>query len=92
MRHCVRDASARNSSRRQSRTSSRAIPLKPGKSLKSLLEKYAEHGDAQFVLPDALRVPPISNHGQIGEIIDLFGGANELRNAVSELQGHLYAV
>jgi type I restriction enzyme R subunit len=60
--------------------------------LEELLEKYAEHGDAQFVLPDVLRVPPISNHGQIGEIIHLFGGANELRNAVSELQGHLYAV
>jgi type I restriction enzyme R subunit len=60
--------------------------------LEELLEKYAEHGDAQFVLPDVLRVPPISNHGQIGEIIHLFGGPNELRNAVSELQGHLYAV
>jgi type I restriction enzyme, R subunit len=59
--------------------------------LEELLEKYAEHGDAQFVLPDVLRVPPISNHGQIGEIIRLFGGADELRNAVAELQGHLYA-
>jgi type I restriction enzyme R subunit len=59
--------------------------------LEELLEKYAEHGDAQFVLPDVLRVPPISNHGQIGEIISLFGGPDELRNAVTELQGHLYA-
>jgi type I restriction enzyme R subunit len=59
--------------------------------LEELLEKYAEHGDAQFVLPDVLRVPPISNHGQIGEIIRLFGGADALRNAVTELQGHLYA-
>ncbi|HUN99537.1 MAG TPA: DEAD/DEAH box helicase family protein [Bradyrhizobium sp.] len=59
--------------------------------LEELLEKYAEHGDAQFVLPDVLRVPPISNHGQIGEIIRLFGGPEELRNAVTELQGHLYA-
>ena len=59
--------------------------------LEELLEKYAEHGDAQFVLPDVLRVPPISNHGQIGEIIRLFGGPDELRNAVTELQGHLYA-
>jgi len=59
--------------------------------LEELLEKYAEHGDAQFVLPDVLRVPPISNHGQIGEIIRLFGGVDALRAAVTELQGHLYA-
>ncbi|WXC82206.1 DEAD/DEAH box helicase family protein [Bradyrhizobium septentrionale] len=28
--------------------------------LDELLEKYAQHGDAQFVLPDVLHVPPIS--------------------------------
>ena len=28
--------------------------------LDELLEKYAEHGDAQFTLPDVLYVPPIS--------------------------------
>jgi type I restriction enzyme, R subunit len=59
--------------------------------LEELLEKYAEHGDAQFVLPDVLKVPPISAHGQIGDIIDLFGGAEQLRSAVSELQNLLYA-
>jgi type I restriction enzyme, R subunit len=59
--------------------------------LEELLDKYAEHGDAQFVLPDVLRVPPISNHGQIAEIVHLFGGAEELRSAVTELQNGLYA-
>jgi type I restriction enzyme R subunit len=59
--------------------------------LEELLEKYAEHGDAQFVLPDVLKVPPISNHGQVGDIVRLFGGAERLRAAVRELQGHLYA-
>jgi len=59
--------------------------------LDELLEKYAEHGDAQFVLPDVLKVPPISSHGQIGDIIRLFGGADRLRLAVSELQRCLYA-
>jgi type I restriction enzyme R subunit len=58
--------------------------------LDELLEKYAEHGDAQFVLPDVLRVPPISNHGQPAEIIKLFGSAEELRQAVNDLQGLLY--
>lgn len=58
--------------------------------LDELLEKYAEHGDAQFVLPDVLRVPPISTHGQPGEIIKLFGGPDQLRQAVNDLQGLLY--
>lgn len=58
--------------------------------LEELLDKYAEHGDAQFVLPDVLRVPPISNHGQPGEIIRLFGGPDQLRQAVNDLQGMLY--
>ena len=59
--------------------------------LQELLEKYAEHGDAQFVLPDGLRVPPISGHGQPAEIILLFGGAEQLRAAVTDLQNLLYA-
>lgn len=59
--------------------------------LDELLEKYAEHGDAQFVLPEALRVPPISDHGQPGEIIQFFGSADQLRDAVNQLQTLLYA-
>jgi type I restriction enzyme R subunit len=59
--------------------------------LDELLEKYAEYGDAQFVLPDVLRVPPISNHGQVSDIIRIFGGADRLRAAVTNLQEHLYA-
>ncbi|MBI1273334.1 MAG: DEAD/DEAH box helicase [Alphaproteobacteria bacterium] len=58
--------------------------------LDELLEKYAQHGDAQFVLPDVLHVPPISAHGQPAEIIRLFGGPDQLRQAVNELQGLLY--
>jgi type I restriction enzyme, R subunit len=58
--------------------------------LEELLEKYAEHGDAQFVLPDVLRVPPISTHGQPSEIFRLFGGPAQLRAAVTELQNELY--
>ena len=58
--------------------------------LNELLEKYAEHGDAQFLLPDVLRVPPISTHGQPAEIIQIFGGPEKLRQAVTDLQGLLY--
>jgi len=59
--------------------------------LDELLEKYAEHGDAQFTLPDVLRVPPISRHGTVADIVDLFGGPDQLRSAVNELQATLYA-
>ena len=59
--------------------------------LDDLLEKYAVYGDAQFVLPDVLKVPPLSDHGQVGDIIRLFGGPDQLRYAVTELQTHLYA-
>jgi type I restriction enzyme R subunit len=58
--------------------------------LDELIEKYAQHGDAQFVLPDVLHVPPISDHGNPGEIIKLFGGPEQLRTAVNDLQGILY--
>lgn len=59
--------------------------------MEELLEKYAEHGAAQFVLPDVLKVPPVSTHGQIGDIIKTFGGADKLRKAVNQLQSLLYA-
>ena len=60
--------------------------------LEELLEKYSDHGDAQFVLPEVLKVPPLSSHGQIGDITRLFGGADQLRTAVADLQRFLYAV
>ncbi|MEN6486148.1 MAG: DEAD/DEAH box helicase family protein [Syntrophobacteraceae bacterium] len=59
--------------------------------LDELLEKYADHGDAQFVLPDILFVPPISAHGTVREITSTFGGADKLRKAVHDLQNLLYA-
>jgi len=59
--------------------------------LADLLEKYAEHGTAQFVIPDVLKVPPISERGNVIEIAELFGGPDELRQAVAELQALLYA-
>lgn len=59
--------------------------------LDELLDKYAEHGTAQFVIPDVLEVPPISERGNVIEIAKFFGGAAELRAAVSELQNLLYA-
>ncbi|MGD0991743.1 MAG: DEAD/DEAH box helicase family protein [Gemmatimonadales bacterium] len=59
--------------------------------LDELLEKYAEHGAAQFTLPDALEVSPINRHGNVIEIASLFGGEQALRDAIQKLQTLLYA-
>jgi type I restriction enzyme R subunit len=59
--------------------------------LNDLLEKYASDGELQFTLPDVLKLPPISQHGNVAEIIGKFGGPDQLRNAVSQLQELLYA-
>ncbi|MEI8290947.1 MAG: DEAD/DEAH box helicase family protein [Verrucomicrobiota bacterium] len=59
--------------------------------LADLLEKYAADGELQFTLPDVLKLPPISHHGNVNEIIGKFGGADQLRNAVNQLQSLLYA-
>jgi type I restriction enzyme R subunit len=59
--------------------------------LEDLLDKYTEYGIAEFTLPDVLKGPPISKRGNVAEIIQLFGGPEILRDAVSELQQQLYA-
>jgi len=59
--------------------------------LTALLEKYAADGELQFTLPDILKVPPLSDHGNVPEIIDKFGTPENLRNAVNKLQTLLYA-
>ena len=50
--------------------------------LNELLEKYVEFGTAQFQIPDILKVPPISQRGNVIEIAGLFGGPEQLRDAV----------
>jgi len=58
--------------------------------LDALLEKYAKHGTAQFEIPGALGLPPISTYGNTIEIARLFGGSDKLREAVHRLQTLLY--
>ena len=55
-----------------------------------LLDKYSQHGPDELKIPDALNVPPISDHGNVAEIATSFGGADRLRNAVTELQKLIY--
>ena len=59
--------------------------------LNELLEKYAAHGVNQFALPAVLELIPISDYGNVSEIIDIFGSVDELREAVQQLQTLLYA-
>jgi len=67
-------------------------PSRVGKVILSeLLEKYAEHGAAQFEVPAVLKVPPISEHGNVRKIAGHFGGPVPLRHAIHQLQTLLYA-
>jgi type I restriction enzyme, R subunit len=59
--------------------------------LQELVDKYAEHGLEQLRLPDVLKVPPLSSHGNPSEIARVFGGPDQLREAVEELEELLYA-
>jgi type I restriction enzyme R subunit len=58
--------------------------------LDELLDRYTEYGTDQLRLPDALHIPPISDHGNAMEIAAKFGGAEQLREAVAQLQATLY--
>ncbi|MCR4411661.1 MAG: DEAD/DEAH box helicase family protein [Thermoguttaceae bacterium] len=58
--------------------------------LEELLDKYTEHGTAQFLIPDVLELPPICQHGNVMEIAVKFGGEDRLVEAVRQLQTILY--
>ena len=59
--------------------------------LDALIEKYADHGSAQFKLPDVLEVPPFNAWGNVIELAARFGGSRRLREAVNDLQRLIYA-
>jgi type I restriction enzyme R subunit len=59
--------------------------------LEALLEKYSDHGAAQFVLPDILKIPPISELGNPSEIAQRFGGPQQMRSAVDAMASLIYA-
>lgn len=58
--------------------------------LSDLLDKYADHGDAQFEIPDVFDVSPLAEHGTFDEIAKAFGGPENLGKAVRDLQNLLY--
>src|SRR5258708_19655481 len=58
--------------------------------INELLDKYAEHGTAQFSIPDIFEGPPISQHGNLKEIASKFGGSDKLVKPFTKLQKFLY--
>ena len=59
--------------------------------LDDLLVKYADFGLNQLDdLQHVLRVPPFDERGSVVEIVALFGGAEELKKAVEQMQVLLY--
>jgi type I restriction enzyme R subunit len=58
--------------------------------LSAMLDKYTDHGAEQFAIPEVLEVPPISEFGTVPEIVNCFGGVQQLRSAVGEMQRLLY--
>jgi type I restriction enzyme R subunit len=65
-------------------TSARAV-------LSAILDKYSDHGTEQFSIPEILEVPPISDYGNVLEIVAYFGGVEQLRSAVNQMQRLIYA-
>ena len=59
--------------------------------LRALLDKYSQYGPEELEIPEALHVPPISDFGNVPEILKIFGGTGQLRKAVETLQKLLYA-
>lgn len=59
--------------------------------LNGILDKYIEFGIAQLDDMDILKVPPISEYGNVMEIAQTFGGIPALKGALSELQNLVYA-
>ena len=58
--------------------------------MRTLLDKYSQHGPDELKIPDALNVPPISEYGNVTEIATSFGSADQLRKAVEKLQKLIY--
>ena len=57
-----------------------------GPEARAILTDFVEKCPEQFVIPDVLKVSPISQRGNVIEIAQLFGGPVKLREAVAELR------
>jgi type I restriction enzyme R subunit len=60
--------------------------------LSEVLDKYIEFGTTQLNDVNVLKVPPISAYGNVLEIAGLFGGPDELKSSLDEMQTLLYVM
>jgi type I restriction enzyme R subunit len=58
--------------------------------LSEVLDKYIEFGTTQLNDVNVLKIAPISRHGNVLEIAQSFGGPDELRSSLDEMQTLLY--
>jgi len=59
--------------------------------LTEVLEKYVEFGTSQLDDTNVLKIAPISNYGNVMEISQFFGGPEELKETLGQMQNLLYA-
>jgi type I restriction enzyme R subunit len=59
--------------------------------LTEVLDKYVEFGTSQLDDTNVLKITPISNYGNVMEIAQFFGGPEELKETLGEMQNLLYA-
>ncbi len=60
--------------------------------LEILLEKYAEHGVDEFEIPTTFKAnKEFEQYGNVAEIAQRFGGVQQLKEAVNQLQNLLYS-
>jgi len=59
--------------------------------LTEVLNKYVEFGTSQLDDTNVLKITPISNYGNVMEIAQFFGGPEELKETLGEMQNLLYA-
>ena len=62
------------------------------KVIEALLDKYADSGIDNIEDPDVLRIEPFDKFGTPVEIIKIFGGQENYRKAMKELEKEIYRV
>jgi hypothetical protein len=64
--------------------------MRKGEGVSGHLDRYTRHGTAQFIILEALELPPMNRHANVIEITRFFGGEDRLIEAVQHVQA-LYA-
>nr|WP_242045335.1 type I restriction-modification enzyme R subunit C-terminal domain-containing protein [Anabaena catenula] len=68
------------------------ILLSPRAILEILLDKYAENGVEEFNIPTTFKANrEFDNYGNVVKIAERFGGVQELKEVVNQLQSLLYS-